>query len=161
MASYETCPLVRKHVPRWCFPTYALRRAQLPRLCWGFPDGSVVKNLPANAGDTGHTGLIPRTGKIPCRRKWQPTPVHLPEKSHEQRGQVGYSPWCHKRAGHNLSTKQQHTFSKSINSSRGQMYSFPPTIERRKKESFSLVFLLLVVIQSPLQFSFQETPPST
>ena len=25
----------------------------------GFPDGSVVKNLPANAGDTGDVGLIP------------------------------------------------------------------------------------------------------
>ena len=25
----------------------------------GFPSGSVVKNLPANAGDTRNTGLIP------------------------------------------------------------------------------------------------------
>jgi len=25
----------------------------------GFPDGSVVKNLPANAGDAGDVGLIP------------------------------------------------------------------------------------------------------
>ena len=25
----------------------------------GFPSGSVVKNLPANAGDAGDTGLIP------------------------------------------------------------------------------------------------------
>ena len=29
-------------------------------LClWGFPDGSVVKNLPANAGDAGDVGSIP------------------------------------------------------------------------------------------------------
>ena len=27
------------------------------------------------------------------RRKWQPTPVLLPGKSHEQRSLVGYSPW--------------------------------------------------------------------
>ena len=27
------------------------------------------------------------------RRKWQPTPVFLPEKSHGQRSLVGYSPW--------------------------------------------------------------------
>ena len=27
------------------------------------------------------------------RRKWQPTPVFLPGKSHEQRSLVGYSPW--------------------------------------------------------------------
>ena len=29
--------------------------------------------------------------KIPCRRKWQPTPVSLPEKSHWQRSLVGYN----------------------------------------------------------------------
>ena len=27
------------------------------------------------------------------RRTWQPTPVHLPGKSHGWRGLVGYSPW--------------------------------------------------------------------
>ena len=31
-------------------------------------------------------------GKIPWRRKWHPTPVILPGKSHGQRGLVGYSP---------------------------------------------------------------------
>ena len=31
--------------------------------------------------------------KIPWRRKWQPTPVFLPRKSHGQRSLVGYSPW--------------------------------------------------------------------
>ena len=31
--------------------------------------------------------------KIPWRRKWQPTPVFLPGKSHKQRRVVGYSPW--------------------------------------------------------------------
>ena len=28
----------------------------------GFPGGSALKNLPANAGDTGDVGLIPRYG---------------------------------------------------------------------------------------------------
>ena len=28
-----------------------------------FPGGSVVKNLPVNAGDTGDVGLIPGTGR--------------------------------------------------------------------------------------------------
>ena len=32
-------------------------------------------------------------GKTPWRRKWQPTPVFLPEKSHWQRSLAGYSPW--------------------------------------------------------------------
>ena len=40
-------------------------------------DGSVVKSLPANAGDTGDVG------SIPCR-KWQPTPVFLIGKSYGQ-----------------------------------------------------------------------------
>ena len=31
----------------------------------------------------------------PWRRKWQPTPVLLPGKSHGQRSLVGYSPWGH------------------------------------------------------------------
>ena len=31
----------------------------------GFPGGSVVKNLPANAGDAGDVGLIPGSGRSP------------------------------------------------------------------------------------------------
>ena len=31
----------------------------------GFPGGSVVKNAPANAGDTGDAGLIPALGRSP------------------------------------------------------------------------------------------------
>ena len=37
--------------------------------------------------------LHPWVGKIPCRRKWQPTPVLLPGKFHGQRSLVSYSPW--------------------------------------------------------------------
>ena len=36
-------------------------------------------------------GFSPWVGKIPGRRKWQPTPVFLPEKSHRQRSLVGYT----------------------------------------------------------------------
>ena len=35
--------------------------------------------------------------KIPWRRKWQPTPVFLPRKSHGWRSLVIYSPWSHKQ----------------------------------------------------------------
>ena len=38
-------------------------------------------------------GFDPWVVKIPWRRKWQPTPVFLPGKSHRQRSLVGYSPW--------------------------------------------------------------------
>ena len=43
----------------------------------------------------------PWVRRIPWRRKWQPIPVFLPGKSHGQRIPVGYSPWGHKRVGHN------------------------------------------------------------
>ena len=39
--------------------------------------------------------------KIPWRRKWQPTPVFLPGKSHGQRSQAGYRPCSHKRVRQN------------------------------------------------------------
>jgi len=38
----------------------------------------------------------PWIGKIPWRRKWQPTPVFLPGESHGQRNLAVYSPWGHK-----------------------------------------------------------------
>ena len=38
-------------------------------------------------------GFDPWVGKIPWRRKWQPTPTLLPGKFHGQRSLVGYSPW--------------------------------------------------------------------
>ena len=58
--------------------------------------GSVVKHVPANAGDTGDVGSIPGVEKIPSRRKWQLTPVFLPGKPRKQRSLVGSSLWGHK-----------------------------------------------------------------
>ena len=53
----------------------------------------VVKNLPADAGDTRDMGSIPGLGRSPWRRAWQPTPVFLLGESHGQRSLEGYSPW--------------------------------------------------------------------
>ena len=41
----------------------------------------------------GRPRFDPWVGKIPWRRKQQPTPVLLPGKSHGWRSLVGYSPW--------------------------------------------------------------------
>ena len=60
------------------------------------PGGTVEKNMPANAGDTRDAGPIPGWGRFPWKRKWQPTLVFLPGKSHEQRSLVSYSPERHK-----------------------------------------------------------------
>ena len=45
----------------------------------------MVKNPPANQET--------QVGKVLWRRKWQPSPVFLPGKSHGQRSLVGYGPW--------------------------------------------------------------------
>ena len=51
--------------------------------------------------------LDPRVGKIPWRRKWQPSPVFLPGKSQGQRSLAGYSSWGCKE----LSMTERLTFS--------------------------------------------------
>ena len=63
------------------------------RYRWDFPDGSVVKNPPANGGDgCRKREFNPWVRTIPWRRKWQPIPVFLPGESHGQRSPAGYSP---------------------------------------------------------------------
>ena len=56
-------------------------------LLMSFPGGSVVKNPATQEMWVWSLGL-----EEPQRRKWQPTPVFLPEKSHRRRSLVGYSP---------------------------------------------------------------------
>ena len=50
----------------------------------------MVKNQPANAGNTRDRGSIPGLGRSPWRRAWQLAPVSLPGESHGQRSLVGY-----------------------------------------------------------------------
>ena len=52
----------------------------------------MVKRLPTMQ----ETRFYPWVGKVLWRRKWQPTPVLLPGKSHGWRRVVGYSPWVAK-----------------------------------------------------------------
>ena len=63
----------------------------------GFPGSSVVKNLPANAGDV---GLICGLGRSPGEGNGNPLQYSfLPGKSHGQRSLVGYSLWGLKESG--------------------------------------------------------------
>ena len=45
-----------------------------------FPGGSVVKNLPANAGDVRDMSRFPGQ-KDPLKKEWQPVPVFCLENS--------------------------------------------------------------------------------
>ena len=56
----------------------------------------------------------PRVGKIPWRRKWQPTPVSLPGKSHGHRNLVDCSPWGRKESGTTEWLTQHTTILKNI-----------------------------------------------
>ena len=67
----------------------------------------MVKNPPAYAGDIRDSASNPWVGKIPWRRKWQPTPVFLPGESHGQRSLAGYSPRDRNGVRHDLLTEQQ------------------------------------------------------
>ena len=55
---------------------------------WASLVAQTVKHLPAMR----ETRFNSWVGKIPWRRKWQPTPVLLPGKLHGLRSLVGYSP---------------------------------------------------------------------
>ena len=62
----------------------------------------MIKNPPANAEDR----FDPGSGRFPGEGNGNPL-VFLPGKFHGERSLVGYSPWGHKRDGHDLGTQQQ------------------------------------------------------
>ena len=80
----------------------------------------MVKNLPANAGNIKLHGFDPWVGKIPWRRKWQPTPILVPGKSHGQRRLADYSLWGRKE----LDTTE-HSTAKSYTGHRRQTGFMP------------------------------------
>ena len=60
---------------------------------WGLPRGHPSKESSCQCRRGRRLRFDPWVGKIPWRRKWQPTPVFLPGGSHGQRSLVGYPPW--------------------------------------------------------------------
>ena len=64
-------------------------------LTLSFPGGSEGKESACNARDP---GSVPGWGKIPCRRKRQPTPVFWPGESQGQSSLAGYSPLGHRES---------------------------------------------------------------
>ena len=63
-----------------------------------FPGGAVVKNLPANARDTGDTGSLPESGRSHGEGNGSPLQYFCLENPHGQRILKGYSPWGHKES---------------------------------------------------------------
>ena len=71
-----------------------------------FPDGSVVRNPLANAGDIRDLGLNPGSGRSPRGGHGNPLQYSCLENPHGQRSLAGYSPWG-RRVGYHWVTKQQ------------------------------------------------------
>ena len=84
---YILLPLMEAHV-LWMFTISSCLCVSLSHRL-GFSGGSET-----NAGDA---GSIHGSGEILWRRKWQPTPVFLPGRSHRQRNLAGYCPWGRNR----------------------------------------------------------------
>ena len=61
-----------------------------------FPSGASGKEPACQCRTRMRHGFDLWVRKIPWRRKWQPTPVLLPGKSHGQRSLVGHRPYGHK-----------------------------------------------------------------
>ena len=61
--------------------------------CSGLPRWHGGKDSACRCRRRKRLGFNPWSRKTPWRRKWQPTPVFLPGKSHGQRSLADYSPW--------------------------------------------------------------------
>ena len=98
----------RRAMPRYVQITIQLRSFHMLAMWCSKPfklGGASGKETAANAGVVRDASLIPRWGKIPWRRKWQPTSLFLPGKSYGQRILLGYSS-CVCRVRHDLATEQ-------------------------------------------------------
>ena len=62
---------------------------------FGFPGGAVIKNLPANPGDTGDEVSIPGLGGFPGGGNGNPLQYSC-LKNFRQRSLADYSPWSRK-----------------------------------------------------------------
>ena len=78
-----------------CFHTVQCSLGFIFFTCPPCPGGSDSKSMCLQCG---RPRFNPWVGKIPWRKKWQPTPVLLPGKSHGQRSLVGYGSWGHKES---------------------------------------------------------------
>ena len=96
-ASGSGCPLTREEKSEWRWlqrtkPWAVVRRNETDLLkATGFPGGARGKEPVCRCRRPERLRFSPWVGKIPWRRKWQPTPVFLPGESHGQRSLAGYT----------------------------------------------------------------------
>ena len=116
----------------------------------------------------------PWVGKMPWRRKWQPTPAFLPGKFHGQRSLVDYSPWGRKELGHDSewACVHVHTHFESLNPWKVALRVFleqlvhslwEPGWARRiglSKHKGSVLWMLLLLTEAGILLHWLQVPPS-
>ena len=97
----------------------------------GFSGGTVVKNLPANAGYGTDVGSVPGWGRSLGEGNGNPFQYSCLENPHGRRRLVGYSPWGHKE----LDTTEQLNndsspsgLKSSLGGAGSRPYSFLPSL---------------------------------
>ena len=90
---------------------------------WGFPGGTVGKNLPTSAGDARDMGLISGWERSTGEGNGNPLKYSCLGKSHGQRSLVGYSPWGCKESNMTEHTHTHiHTYTIIVQHSKGSQF---------------------------------------
>ena len=95
----------------------------------GFPGGTSGKEPSCQSRGCKRCRFNPWIGKIPWKRKWQPTPVFLPGKSHGQRNLASYSPRVCKESNTTEVTQHMHLMIQGCRSERDETWRPQPPIE--------------------------------
>ena len=81
------------HLVEWCLEWVLYSPKGMCSQEGGCPGGASGKESGCQCRKCKRRGFDSWVKKIPWRRKWQPTPVFLPGKSHGQRSMAGSGPW--------------------------------------------------------------------
>ena len=114
----------------------------------GFLGGAIVKNLLGNA-ENRETQVQSLVGKIPWSKKWLPTPVSLPGKSHGQRSSVGFRPWDHRES--DTTQHQHHHHQRELKDKSWKAWREPlPLASLEPNYSHSWIQKLRIVFSNPV-----------
>ena len=112
----------------------------------GFPGGSLVKNLPANAGDL---GSIPGLRRCPGEGNSNPLQYSCLGNPMDRGSLAGYSPWGHKeynttqRQNNNRGPNKANDWGEDLSSQKEELTSLLPRPQSQVKTDFFLNYTQL------------------
>ena len=129
--SHDHSPICLVGLPRWCSGQESACQCRRHKRC----------------------RFSPWVGKIPWRRKWQPTPVFLAGEFHGLRSLVGYTPLGHKES--DMTEQLSARFGKPLANSQGEKTLWGKHTPTHSPKHFFPNFCC--VVPSPLVYSADET----